>query len=87
MPLGAIVKSVGSSIAKDKAKKVATDKLMGRKKGKGGASKGNCREPSGGISGSTERSEIGRKLMEGEVFQIKTTNTCRGASRNRCKRN
>ena len=37
--LGAIVKSVGSSIVKDKAKKVATNKLMGRGGKKGGASK------------------------------------------------
>ena len=37
MALGAIVKSVGSSIVKDKAKKIATDKLMGRGKKKGGA--------------------------------------------------
>jgi len=53
MPLGAIVKSVGSSIVKDKAKKVATDKLMGRGGKKGGASKETAQNMvSGGISGS-----------------------------------
>ncbi len=51
--LGAIVKSVGSSIVKDKAKKVATDKLMGRGGKKGGASKETASNMvSGGISGS-----------------------------------
>ncbi len=51
--LGAIVKSVGSSIVKDKAKKVATDKLMGRGRKKGGASKETASNMvSGGISGS-----------------------------------
>ena len=53
MPLGAIVKSVGSSIVKDKAKKVATDKLMGRGGKKGGASKETAQNMvSGGVSGS-----------------------------------
>ena len=51
--LGAIVKSVGSSIVKDKAKKVATDNLMGRGGKKGGASKETASNMvSGGISGS-----------------------------------
>ena len=51
--LGAIVKSVGSSIVKDKAKKVATDKLMGRGGKKRGASKETASNMvSGGISGS-----------------------------------
>ena len=50
MPLGAIVKSVGSSIVGDKAKKVATDKLMGRGGKKGGASKETAQNMvSGGI--------------------------------------
>ena len=51
--LGAIVKSVGSSIVKSQAKKVATDKLMGRGGKKGGASKETASNMvSGGISGS-----------------------------------
>ena len=51
--LGAIVKSVGSSIVKNQAKKVATDKLMGRGGKKGGASKETASNMvSGGISGS-----------------------------------
>ena len=51
--LGAIVKSVGSSIVKSQAKKVATDKLMGRGGKKGGATKETASNMvSGGISGS-----------------------------------
>ena len=51
--LGAIVKSVGSSIVKNQAKKVATDKLMGRGGKKGGATKETASNMvSGGISGS-----------------------------------
>ena len=51
--LGAIVKSVGSSIVKSQAKKVATDKLMGRGGKKGGASKETAQNMvSGGVSGS-----------------------------------
>ena len=39
MPLGAIVKAGAKSLAKNQAKKIATDKLMGRGGKKGGASK------------------------------------------------
>ena len=39
MPLGAIVKAGAKSLAKKQAKKIATDKLMGRGGKKGGASK------------------------------------------------
>ena len=56
--LGAIVKSVGSSIVKDKAKKVATDKLMGRGGKKGGASKEIA---SNMVSGGASGSKKGRK--------------------------
>ena len=50
--LGAIVKSVGSSIVKNQAKKVATDKLMGRGGKKGGATKETASNMvSSGISG------------------------------------
>jgi len=51
--LGAIVKSVGSSIVKSQAKKVATNKLMGRGGKKGGASKETAQNMvSGGMSDS-----------------------------------
>ena len=56
--LGAIVKSVGSSIVKDKAKKIATDKLMGRGGKKGGASKEIA---SNMVSGGASGSKKGRK--------------------------
>jgi hypothetical protein len=51
--LGAIVKAGAKSLVKDKAKKIATDKLMGRGGRKGGASKETASNMvSGGISGS-----------------------------------
>ena len=37
--MGGLLKGLGKSIIKDKAKKVATNKLMGRGGKKGGASK------------------------------------------------
>ena len=53
MPLGAIVKAGAKSLAKNQAKKIATDKLMGRGGKKGGASKETASNMvSGGISGS-----------------------------------
>jgi len=53
MPLGAIVKAGAKSLAKNQAKKVATDKLMGRGGKKGGASKETAQNMvSGGMSGS-----------------------------------
>ena len=51
--MGGLLKGLGKSIIKDKAKKVATDKLMGRGGKKGGASKETASNMvSGGISGS-----------------------------------
>ena len=53
MPLGAIVKAGAKSLAKNQAKKIATDKLMGRGGKKGGASKEIASNMvSGGISSS-----------------------------------
>ena len=53
MPLGEIVKAGAKSLAKNQAKKIATDKLMGRGGKKGGASKETASNMvSSGISGS-----------------------------------
>ena len=58
MPLGAIVKAAAKSIAKNQAKKIATDKLMGRGGKKGGASKETA---SNMVSGGISSSKKGRK--------------------------
>ena len=58
MPLGAIVKAGAKSIAKNQAKKIATDKLMGRGGKKGGASKETA---SNMVSGGISSSKKGRK--------------------------
>ena len=58
MPLGAIVKAGAKSLAKNQAKKIATDKLMGRGGKKGGASKETA---SNMVSGGISSSKKGRK--------------------------
>ena len=58
MPLGAIVKAGAKSLAKNQAKKIATDKLMGRGGKKGGASKETA---SNIVSGGISSSKKGRK--------------------------
>ena len=51
--MGGLLKGLGKSIIKDKAKKVATNKLMGRGGKKGGASKETAQNMvSGGMSDS-----------------------------------
>ncbi len=56
--LGAIVKAGAKSLAKNQAKKIATDKLMGRGGKKGGASKETA---SNMVSGGISSSKKGRK--------------------------
>ena len=75
--LGAIVKSVGSSIVKDKAKKVATNKLMGRGGKKGGANKETASNMvSGGVSNVRKKSSKtlaktdGRRGYKGASLEV-----------------
>ena len=75
--LGAIVKSVGSSIVKDKAKKVATNKLMGRGGKKGGANKETASNMvSGGVlnvrkkSSKTLAKTDGRRGYKGASLEV-----------------
>ena len=58
MPLGAIVKAGAKSLAKNQAKKIATDKIMGIGGKKGGASKETA---SNMVSGGISSSKKGRK--------------------------
>ena len=72
--LGAIVKSVGSSIVKDKAKKVATNKLMGRGGKKGGASKETASNIVSGSATNKSKKTLaktdGRKGYKGPSLEV-----------------
>ena len=77
--LGAIVKSVGSSIVKSQAKKVATDKLMGRGGKKGGASKETAQNMvSGGMSDSKKgQKPVAKTDGRGRPKNYKHLNKCK----------
>ena len=74
--LGAIVKAGAKSLVKDKVKKIATDKLMGRGGKKGGATKETASNMlSGGISGSKKGRKpvaktVGRRGYKGPSLEV-----------------
>ena len=62
--LGAIVKSVGGKLVKQQAKKVAKDKLMGRKKKPTASKKTAENMVSGGASTAIEKRKSGKTLAK-----------------------
>ena len=62
--LGAIVKSVGGKLAKQQVKKVAKDKLMGRKKKPAASKKTAENMVSGGASSAIEKKKSSKTLAK-----------------------